>query len=450
MIQEIMGTVYEAQRLKLYADAQEGAIAIGNSIEQSEGPHTRTVKLLEQYCELLYQVYNGQAEEMALDEHFHHIQNVLANEFEVDKLKILFVSYNASMSDSILSIYEASLKDSACEATWLPIPYYDRNADGTLGQMHYEGQAYYNQTIPCADWRQYDVKVERPDVILTFAPYDQCNRVTSIHPQYYCQELKKHTDLLVYVPYFILSKNVPIHFTSLEGCIHAHKVIVQSEYIQRQYAVGFSNTLKVPIDTAYDKFIGLGSPKIDRVINTEKGDCTIPEEWVKMIGNRKIVLYITSLGELLEGDAFYLQKIKSVIETFKDREDVILWWRPHPLSEATYRSMRGNLLQEYTEIVEQYKVSQYGIYDDTSELHRAIIVSDIYYGDRKGSVPQLYAATGKPTVNSKVEIVDGVMTTVKNDFENMTDNSGRDILKSMANYDGTAGEKIYEYCKSLI
>ena len=57
--------------------------------------------------------------------------------------------------------------------------------------------------------------------------------------------------------------------------------------------------------------------------------------------------------------------------------------------------MHPELLREYDEIVGAYRQDVWGIYDDTSELERAIVCTDGYYGDWS-SVVQLYEKTGKP------------------------------------------------------
>ena len=49
------------------------------------------------------------------------------------------------------------------------------------------------------------------------------------------------------------------------------------------------------------------------------------------------------------------------------------------------------------EVVEWYKKSGIGIYDDTADLERAISFSDAYYGDG-GSLRVLYENTGKPVM----------------------------------------------------
>lgn len=62
---------------------------------------------------------------------------------------------------------------------------------------------------------------------------------------------------------------------------------------------------------------------------------------------------------------------------------------------ATIESMRPELRDAYYEIVERYRKEYWGIYDDTIEMERAVILSDGYYGDGS-SVLQLYQKTDKP------------------------------------------------------
>ena len=64
------------------------------------------------------------------------------------------------------------------------------------------GRDHYGEDIVCTDRRMYDISARCPDVIVTFAPYDGRNRVTSVYPDFYCERIRNLTDLLVYVPYF--------------------------------------------------------------------------------------------------------------------------------------------------------------------------------------------------------------------------------------------------------
>lgn len=124
----------------------------------------------------------------------------------------------------------------------------------------------------------------------------------------------------------------------------------------------------------------------------EKG---LPENWRERVAGKKVVLYLTSLSNMLSGGMKHIEKIERVIETFRQQEEVVLWWRPHPLEIATLESMRPELMAKYKEVRTQYQNEAWGILDTSSDLHRAIAVSDAYYGDWS-SVIQLYKATGKP------------------------------------------------------
>jgi hypothetical protein len=401
-ILELIETFKEAQSAGLYGDAQDGALSVGEFIEQIEGEGTHTVALLEEYCELLFKASKGEVGGKALRKHLIKLENSARDELAPDKIEIVFVSYNASMSDSILSIYAAAKADPACDAVWLPVPYFEKNRDGSFGAMHYEGAECYGGT-DCADWREYDIEARRPDAIFTFNPYDASNLVTSVHPDFYCERLRGLTDLLIYVPYFVMSDNIPEHFCTVAGCVYAHKVIVQSEEIRDTYIRVFKKAYGSRLGKPEDKFVALGSPKFDAVINAKREDFELPDAWRKLMDGRKVIFYNTSVGAILAGGAQYLKKLRHVLDVFREHDDVVLWWRPHPLSEATYDSMRPELADEYRRIVAGYRHAGFGIYDDTADLHRAIAWTDAYYGDGS-SVMELCMVAGKHIMAQNVNV----------------------------------------------
>lgn len=69
----------------------------------------------------------------------------------------------------------------------------------------------------------------------------------------------------------------------------------------------------------------------------------------------------------------------------------------------TLSSMEPSLLEIYMNMVRDYKAKAFGIYDDTADMHRAIALSDAYYGDG-GSVAVLYKETGKPCMIQNVTV----------------------------------------------
>ena len=197
------------------------------------------------------------------------------------------------------------------------------------------------------------------------------------------------------------------HFCFTPGTIYAHQVIVQSEDMRQIYINEYSKAAKEMglsgehVDRKFleKKFLGTGSPKIDKVLRTKKEDLEIPAAWLKVIEKpdgswKKIVFYNTGIGALLQHGEKMLKKMADVFRVFKEnRNQIALLWRPHPLIKATVESMRPQLWIEYSKLVGNYCEEGWGIYDDSADLDRAIALSTAYYGDTS-SVVQLCKKVG--------------------------------------------------------
>lgn len=411
--------VSQEQVQGILTDCQQGAVDVGTKIEEIEGEGTEAVRLLEEYCEKVYLLCINWPDEKLCDKELKNIRvllnkvkNSILYDIKDSKKEVVFLPYKASMWDSLESVWKAADEDPECNAYVIPIPYYDKNPDGSFKEMHYEGDLY-PEYVPITDWQKYDLEKRHPDVIFIHNPYDEANFVTSVHPQYYSKVIKDYTDKLVYIPYFVLKEIDPeneeavesvAHFVTTPGVLHAHRVIVQSEQMKKVYVKVLTKLMGDEVDSkAYweERILGLGSPKLDKVVNTRREDVEIPEEWRKVIykenGERKkVILYNTSVATLLKYNEQVIIKIKDVLFTFRDNQnEVALLWRPHPLIKETLESMRPELLVEYEEVVKKYREENWGIYDDTPDLNRAIAMSDGYYGDWS-SLVQMYQRTGKP------------------------------------------------------
>lgn len=396
------------------AKSQDVAIKIGETIEKKVGEGTKTVTLLERYCEMLWCVSQSsdvkQLKQALVELNTQRSQIVKSiNEDIPVKLEIVFLPYKVAMWDSLESVWKAAAEDSNCDAYVVPIPYFDKNKDGTLGTMHYEGNDY-PKDVPVVDFRVYDIEARRPDIIYIHNPYDNNNAVTSVHPNYYAERIHRFTEKLVYIPYFVADRGVAEELRVLPGTVYAHKVIVSTEKEKEDYIAGFekwignkalSGDYELYMPEWREKFLVLGSPKYDKVLNAEKCRENLPKEWADKIyredgSRRKVLFYNTTIKTLLDKDNI-LEKIKNTIEILNGEIDVVLLWRPHPLYEETIRNSKPDLLEEYRRIVAQYKADGVGIFDDTPNLDRAIAVSDVYYGDGS-SVEYLFKKACKPVV----------------------------------------------------
>lgn len=412
--------------MELLEECQQGAVGIGNLIEETEGEGNYEVSLLEKYCEMIWQISEKlhDSENFDLTETKNNLLNIVENIKKgiIERIplsrEIVFMPYKASMWDSLEPVWRKLSAENDIRTVVMPIPYFDKNPDGTPRKLHYEGDLF-PKDVEITDYRSYSLEERHPEAIYIHNPYDGMNYVTSVHPDYYSSVIKNFTDELVYIPYFVLGEINPNdrgacegikHFVVVPGVIHAHKVIVQSEDMRQAYINIMTDFIGEDSRGYWEnKIDGSGSPKFERVDNLTSADHEIPPEWKEIIekedgSRRKIIFYNTSVAAFLQNKDVMLDKIKRVLEIFKEnRGEIALLWRPHPLMEATVRSMHPELWDEYSRIVEKYKEEKWGIYDDTAELDRAIAISDAYYGDAS-SVVNLYQKTGKPVMIQNVAV----------------------------------------------
>lgn len=387
---------------------------------------------LEVFCELIYQASlpenRGEGESLIAEMRrlVHGLQGDMRHILPKHRQIVAFFPYKASMWDSLESIYLSMRDNPRYETYVVPIPYFDKLGNGSIGALHYEGDSYPKE-IPITNWQEFSLEELKPDIAYIHNPYDNCNIVTTVHPAYYAAELKKHVKELVYVPYFVLAEIDPnnqkavdriAHFIATPGVIYADKVIVQSEAMKQIYVneyIKFAKTQGLTgkhIDRAYQetRILGTGSPKLEKARHSRREDYELPSEWERLMyksdgSGKKVFFYNTSITTLLNNGMDWVEKIADVLEVFKTQQaDALLLWRPHPLIESTMVTMRPDVLSRYMEIKTKYIMEGWGIYDDSTDLNRAVAISDAYYGD-PSSVVELFKEQKKPIMLQNCSIL---------------------------------------------
>lgn len=194
---------------------QETAILIGTYLESLGETYAGLVGLLEDYCENVFQMSEAVSEETQcvkiakkIQKQLSRLKSGIAYDLPEDRKEVVFLPAMASMWDSLESVWRAADDDPDCDTYVIPIPYYDKNPDGSFKEEHYEGNQY-PKDVPITHYDEYDLEARHPDVIYIHNPYDGLNLVTSVHPRFYAQNLKNFTDKLVYIPYFVLGEVDP-------------------------------------------------------------------------------------------------------------------------------------------------------------------------------------------------------------------------------------------------
>lgn len=324
----------------------------------------------------------------------------------VCKKEILFMPYQVSMWDSMESIWLAASQDKDVESVVMPIPYYDVINGNIQGALHYEGNQY-PPYVPVVHYQDYDLEERMPDVIFIHNPYDQYNAVTRIPEEFYSSNIKKYTQNLVYVPYYVTESDGPSNLSCImPGVLYADYVVVQPGHVYEKFCRMYTQYIikegiQDKFSSAQKKFLPLGSPKFDKILNTQVKIRDLPEEWREKIfkddgSMKKIIFYNTTIASFLQNTDEMIKKIDSVFAAFsRNKDKVVLLWRPHPLLLKTINSMRPNYKEAYLKRIYFFKEQDWGILDETADPDLAMAVSDAYYGDIS-SLTTVYKATGKP------------------------------------------------------
>lgn len=381
----------DTELIEILSSEQSAAISIGNRIEELEGEGTEAVKILELYCEVLWQI-SQETNKEAWKQEIKQLFNLLIQEKDAisnihETIDIVFLPYKASMWDCMETVWKAAEDDPNCNAYVIPIPYFDLKPDGTAGEMHYEADLI-PQYVPITSYKEYILSEMHPEVIYIHNPYDEYNKVTSVHPDFYSSVIKDYTDMLVYIPYFITAGRLPETHSYLPAYVYADKVILQT------------TDMIDDIDDSIprEKLLPLGSPKKERIIwmETHKEQLDFPEEWKKRANGKKVILYNISISGLLKDREKILDKMEAVFSLAASRDDIVLLLRPHPLLEATLTSMCTDLVTRYRSLMNYFKKHNIGIIDKTSDPDRAVVFADAYIGESTSSIVDMFRVVNKP------------------------------------------------------
>lgn len=296
---------------------------------------------------------------------------------------ILFLPYKASMWDSMESVYLAAKRDCFCESLVMPISYFERTEDGGFGiERNERGQ--FQKDISLVG-EEYPLEEERPDIIYFHNPYDDCNTVTSVHPRYYSSNLKKYTENLIFIPYQANFRMTILKPLPLPAYKNADYIVVQNEEHRKSF-----------LQECQEKCVVLGSPKYDKLLSLMTQKPEMPEEWKKIAKGRELCYLNSSLAGMLKDTELFLRKTEEAFDAFRENPRYCLLWRPHPLLENTFLTMRKDYQNRFLDLKKKYWEEEIGIYDDSGEPERAVILSTLYIGDDVSSMVSLFSVAEKP------------------------------------------------------
>ncbi len=370
---EVIPYIYESKQNNLLDEVEVAIKAILQQVEQEDYDIIETINYINNTLVLIEKAKNL-GDNLDFDdlneilEQVSIFEQALLLQVKV-KLNVVFMPYNVTMWDSLESIYLACKEDEDCVTRVVPIPFFDISQDEPVAHYHFDR---FDKSLDLVDFREFDLAKEEPDIIYIHNIYDNGNILTTVHPDYYTENLKKYTDMLVFSPY--ATPNFLKHYVEMTRSRSYTFNGYGADNIDRFVSAG-DFVLKEGLQFGFERerVLNFGCPKFDSLIHNIKGDFEYPEKWLKN-KDKRIVVFATSIGYFISqldksADRFtnalnVAQEFTRILTTFKEN-DIFVIWRPHPLTRtfitrvnpelgAWYDTLCRNIEDENSQFASQY------------------------------------------------------------------------------------------------
>ena len=406
------------------SELQNNIVSFGTLTESIKGEDCKTVKLLEQYLEVIYKVakyvqkfdegisYEASAEskyaecDEGVKDTFASISEAIDSEI-VNRRSVLFLPVKAKHFSSMRMAYEMEAATPDTDVYVMPLPYYYKEYDGSFkDEMHIDTEEFIKANIPVTDYSRFDLSLLCPEKIYINSAYDEYNMAVSVDTRFYARNVKKYTEKLIYIPYFKLMEfdraNYPCwynmqYYCTVPGVVMADKVYVQSENTRKAYIDKLNEWV------GDEKYTDIWEQKID-VYNEscEKHS----EDELRDAGSKKTIVWFVSAGSLAEFGDRYIEKAYRNLDVFalsKDKLKVLLI--SEPFLDEMIKTYSDELYKKWTGFIDEFNRS--GIGEVVSQVEEksveALLKANAYYGD-PSYICKDFILMKKPVMLQNVEV----------------------------------------------
>lgn len=414
--------------LTVLENAQQMAIELGTLIEQVKGEGLETVSFLEQLCEVVYQMHKVLTDSALQEKTVASVEKLESILLQVeecmkreitDRKELVFLPYKAAYWDAMETVYRAASADPECDVYVIPVPYYDKDYLGNFIAKHDEADQFPKDLV-ITSYDKFDFSLHHPDYIIIQNPYDEYNPAISTDSFFYSKYLRRYTDVLIYIPYFLVDEfdktgeraysNMQ-YYCTMPGVVYADKVIVQSENMRQLYIDKLADFAGEDTRKAWEKkILGIGSPVQDKKRESAAREIAVPKKWraavVRPDGTRKkVLLYGTTIAIFAEYKEQTLLKLREVLSLLEEKQkDVAVLWYAETPQKSDMVMSTPEVWQEYRKLVEQYrKLGWIVVLDRTANVEIAVRLCDAYYGCA-GDLARQCSADGKPVMIQNMEM----------------------------------------------
>ena len=397
------------------SELQNNIVSFGTLTESIKGEDCKTVKLLEQYLEMIYKVAkyvqkfdeNKYAEcDEEVKDKFASISEAIDSEI-VNRRSVLFLPVKAKHFSSMRMAYEMEAATPDTDVYVMPLPYYYKEYDGSFkDEIHIDTEEFIKANIPVTDYSRFDLSLLCPEKIYINSAYDEYNMAVSVDTRFYARIVKKYTAKLIYIPYFKLMEfdraNYPCwynmqYYCTVPGVVMADKVYVQSENTRKAYIDKLNEWV------GDEKYTEIWEQKID--VYDESCE-EHSEDELRDVGSKKTIVWFVSSGSLAEFGDRYIEKAYRNLDVFalsRDKLKVLLI--SEPFLDEMIKTYSDELYKKWTGFIDEFNRS--GIGEVVSQVEEksveALLKANAYYGD-PSYICKDFILMKKPVMLQNVEV----------------------------------------------
>lgn len=366
-------------------ELQQVLIEFGTFIESVYGMGYGPVPVLEQMCEILYDIHCGCGDMGRYEKTLPELGDAVEKSI-FKRHDIVFMPFAAKHWKYMEPLYRKYIGDERFSVHVIPIPYYYKAYDGAFTDEVFDLSGYPSE-VCVDDYRQVDLEGMHPDKIVIQNPFDEWNTVMSVLPQHYSGVLKRYTDELVYVPFFVTDDftrecerdyiNMD-HYVCMPGVINADRIILPSEEIKNTYIeklTEFIGSDSTDIKNLLDEKI-TADPGIIFSDRDESDDHTDTD-------GRKTILFYTSISSLAEGESRAIRKLNNILDIFDEATGIRVIWITRGLGKIP-ASIDGSVADDFKNVIKRFRDMNIGEYmedPDPCENDALAKKCDAYYGE---------------------------------------------------------------------
>ena len=390
---------------RLLEGCQNLAISLGTLIEEKLKSSEAAVHMLENYCELLYEIsseYKGEDSIKVLDGAIDRFLSALDNLFSTKKKEILFIPCRAEWWDTMEPEWKRQAANPTNNVYVMPVPYMIKGFAGEEGEKH-DDSGLFPDYVTITTIAGYDIEKRHPDVVYIQNPYDGWSREFTVPDFFFSDKIRECTDELIYIPCFDVDSPISDDdkistalktFIEQPAVYYADKVIVKTKKLKELYIKILSEiTGKDTKEYWEDKLII--SSENETGVESDKRLRNYPSSWQGKIENKKILLYYVSVAFLMQYGMKGIDKIRESVRTISEAGDKIICLFSH--DEVIIDNISGELKEKWKELIGELERNANIIYDDNHKSDEFIGCLDGYYGS-PGALAHKCSEAGIPVM----------------------------------------------------